>query len=301
MNDHNEKYTIISNQAELDFLFEQISKGPQFAGEFKFTERSYFIKLLAILDIDFDKFEVNYYYFDNNRPLHISESEFDYVWISTYGLIAKDKATSNKLVNACLNQYIVISLLLDKAIEISENENVYKVDSYSFGQLSELSPALFHNYLFYVEVFCKAYLSLNGVDVSFTHKLSVLYKQMIETMFLKNQNDSLFHVQIVDKFASIVDYVTTIPGNFKEQFVKYDDNEEDTTVIIFQSENLKIIKMTIDYCQDFVREFFYLGEKTPYLKSGFYQRALDKVKSDEQRANVIEKFGYLILNSSKNR
>jgi hypothetical protein len=300
MNERDEKFTIISNQEELEFVIEQIKNGPLFAGEFKFTERSYFIKLLETLDIDYEKFEINYFFFDNNSHLHISESQFGYVWISTYGLIAKDKATSNKFVNACINQYIVISLLLDKAIELSENEKVFDVDGHSFGQLSELSPALFHNYLFYVEVFCKAYISLNNVDISHTHKLSVVYKKMLDTMFLKKQNDSLFHVQIADKFASIVDYITTRPGNFKEQFVKYDDNKEDTTVIIFQSENLRSIKMTIDFCQDFIYEFLYTGNKTPYLESGFLQKALDKAKTDEQRANIAEKFGHLVSNSNRN-
>ena len=156
MSESDEKYKTISKQSDLNYLIERIVKGRQFAYEFKFTERKYFKSLLESLEIDYEEFSKNYYYHDTIRPIHISESQFEYVWISTYGLIAKDKATSNKVVNACASQYTVISILLDKAIEISENENVFDVDGYNFGLLSELSPAIFHQALRFYQSLCLA-------------------------------------------------------------------------------------------------------------------------------------------------
>jgi len=300
MNEKNEKYIFISKQTDLDNLIERIDKGPLLAEEFKFTKRKYFITLLKSLGIDYEEFKKNYYYYDKSRHLHISESEFKYVWISTYGLIAKNKTTTNKAVNACANQYTVISLLLDKAIEINKSEKVYDIDSYNFGLLSELSPALFHNLLFYVEVFCKAYLSLNGIDSTNTHKLSNVYSKLIETMYARKNNDSLFQVQIADKFAQIIEHVTKIPGNFKEQYVKYDDNPEDTTVIIFQPENLIEMKVMIDLCHDFILDFYYTGVETHYLKSGLFQRVLDKAETEDEKKRISEMYGHLISKEDEN-
>lgn len=290
----NDKYIYISRQTDLDNLIERIDKGLLFAEEFKITERGYLTALLKSLDIDYNEFTKKYYYYDKDRHLHISESEFGYVWISTYGLIPKDKSTSNKEVNACVNQYTVISLLLDKAIEIIDSEKVYDVDGYNFGVLSELSPALFHNLLFYVEVFCNAYLSLCDNVSPHTHKLSEVYSKLIDRMFTKEHNDSLFQVRIVDPLAKIVEHVTAIPGNFKEQFVKYDNNPEDTTVVIFQPESLNEIKVIIDLSNDFIKDYFYKGSKTHYLKSGFYQRVLDNAKTEDQKKKIRDMYEHLI-------
>lgn len=286
MNENEDKYIIISKQADLDYLIDRIVKGQPFAHEFKFSKRKYFITLLKTLEIDYEEFIKTYNYYGKERQLHISESEFKYVWISTLGLIPKDKSTTSKEVNACAHQYFTVSLLLDKAIEISSNEDVYDVDRYNFGVLSDLSPALFHNLLFYVEVFCKAYLSLNGIKTPNTHKISMLYSRLIDTMYSKNHNDTLFQARIVDPLSKIVEHVNAIPGNFKEQFVKYDDNPEDSTVVIFQPESLNEIKQVIDLCNDFINDFFYSGNETHYLKTGLFQRILDLAKNEDEKNKV---------------
>ncbi|MDF0693241.1 hypothetical protein [Aquirufa ecclesiirivi] len=160
ISDKDEKYVLISNQSDLDELINRFTHRELFAYQFRFSEREYFIGLLEALKINYEDFTEKYFYFDNTRKLHISESEFGYVWISTYGLVAKNKATSNRAVNSCVNQYTVVKLLLENAILTVQNEKIYDVDSYGFEYLSTLSPTIFHNLIFYVEVFCKAYLSL---------------------------------------------------------------------------------------------------------------------------------------------
>jgi hypothetical protein len=301
MNENKEKPINISTQADLDNLIDRIEKGSLIAKEFKFVKRRYLIDLLKSLGVGYEEFTKTYYYFDNIKHLHISESEFGYVWISTHGLIAKDKSTDNKAVNACVTQYTVISLLMDKAIETSLSKKVYDVDSHDFGYLSELSPALFHNLLFYIEVFCKAYLSLSGIGSPNTHKLSIVYSRLIDTMFTKKHNDTLFQVLIADKFAKIVEHVTKIPGNFKEQFVKYDDNPEDTTVTIFQPESLKEINMMLELCHDFILDYYYIGDKTHYLHSGLFQRVLDKAETDEQKKRIIDMYSHITSKDNENK
>lgn len=287
-------YIYISKQGDLDHLIGQITRGQLFAHKYKFSDREFVVMLIEFLGISYEEFTVNYFYFDRIRKIHITESEFGYLWISTYGLIAKGKSTTNKEVNACVNQYIVLSLLLDKAIEISVSETVYDVDRYNFGLLSELSPALFQNIIFYIEVFCKAYMSLCGVQYPHTHKLSVLFPKAKEVMFDKVHNDSLFQVIIVDKLAAFVDFVKNLPGDFKEHNVKYDDNTNDSTVIIFQPEELYNMRSTFELSRDFITDFYYNPIDTHYTKSGFYQRLLERAENEEQKEIARNLYDHLM-------
>src|SRR4051812_30661743 len=117
-----EEYILISSRTHLVELINRISEQKQFAYRFRFSEREFFVTLLESLKINYDDFTTKYYYYDASRNLHIGESEFGYMWISTVGLIAKNKSTHNRPVNSCLIQYTVISMLLKKAVELVEDE-----------------------------------------------------------------------------------------------------------------------------------------------------------------------------------
>jgi hypothetical protein len=90
-----------------------------------------------------------------------------------------------------------------------------------------------------------------------------------------------------------VEYLTTIPGNFKEHFVKYDANEQDTTVIIFDPEHLGELRNKLEVINEFIYYYYYEGDQTHYLKQGFHQRIVDKAKSEEERKKVSEMYDYL--------
>lgn len=293
MRHSSEDFIIISNNTQLNNLIQKFTEGQLFANQFKFSERSLFIDLLTSLNIDYNEFIETYYYFDRIRNLHIAESEFEYVWISTFGLIAKNKSTKNNAVNACINQYTVLSLLLEKSIEIMKNENIYDVDRYAFGYLSELAPALFHNILFYIEVFCKAYLSLNNVSPPRTHKLSLIYQKTVETMMLKKHSNSLFQIRILEPLYKYIEHINHIPGNFKEQFVKYDDNSQDDTIIIFQPEFFLVNQGIFELSIDFITDYYYLGEKTHYLETNLYQRMLNKADTEEKKQKIQILYSHL--------
>ncbi|EID4382612.1 hypothetical protein XM79_c20326 [Vibrio vulnificus] len=299
MNEDSKKIIMISTQDDVDDLINRVEKKILFAYSFKFEDRRYFLRFLECLNVKYEHFTEKYFYFDNSRNLHISESEFGYVWISTYGLISKDKSTENNLVNACLNQYTVLSLLIDKAIEVADSENVYDVDGYNFGYLSNLTPALFHNILFYIEVFGKAYLKLSGTKVPHTHELSKVYSLVKKTMFDKKHNDSLFHALIVAEFEKIIEYVASIPGDFKEHFVKYDDNSDDNTVIIFNIDNIRNIRETMGKCNDFISSYYYDGEKTSDLKSGLFERLISKSKNEKEKQRVVTTYSHLVAKVSE--
>ena len=284
---------MISNESSLKQLIDRISNLETFAYLFEFSEREFFITLLESININYDDFTAKYYHYDTGRQLHIAESEFGYVWISTHGLIARKKATTNRAVNSCLNQHIVISMLVKKAIEVVKDEKVYDIDSYGFGLLSELSPAIFHNMTFYIEVLCKAYLSLSGIQAQHGHKLQIIYQKTVEAMISNKHDDSLFQVSVLDPLYKIVNHVSSLPGDFKEQFIKYDDNPLDNTVILFDLASLTEMSTILEFSAEFITEYFYMGTETFYLKSNLYQRMLDKADTEEKKKRIQKLYPHL--------
>jgi len=293
MEKNKEKFEHINNKDDLRYLVDQIDQGSLFAKAFKFENQYLFLSLLEHLSIDIESFQKKYFHFDKSQNLHISVSEFEYVWISTYGLIAKGQTTDNNLVNACLNQYAVLSLIVEEAIEVSLSENVYDVDSYNFGYLSQLSPALFNNILFYIEVFGKAYLTLVDVPIQHGHKLSKIYSLVLKTMSENGHNNSFLHLLITDAFQGIIDHVSSIPGDFKEQFVKYDDNPGDPTVILFDTYELHKMRNAIDVANDFIYNYYFKRETAFEVESGIFECLLDNAKTKEEKRNIIDRYGHL--------
>ena len=291
-----EEYILVSNSSHLEELVTRISEKERFAYQFKFSERNFFIKLLESLKISYDDFTTKYYHYDASRQLHIGESEFGCVWISTVGLIAKNKSTTNRAVNSCLNQHTVISMLLKEAVEVVQDERVYDIQSYNFGLLSTLSPAIYHNLTFYVEVFCKAYLSLTGTQAPHSHKLSLIYQKTVEAMISNSHDDSLFQILVLDPLYNFVDHLGKIPGDFKEHFIKYDDNPQDDTVILFEVPRLTEMTYLLELTVDFISDYYYMGADTHYLRSNVYQRMLDKVDTEEKKERIQALYPHLAKN-----
>lgn len=294
ISEKDEEYVLISSQLNVEEIANRVAKQEQFAYQFKFSQRELFIALLELLGINYERVTLKYFHYDASKKLHISESEFGYVWISTVGLIAKNKSTKNPAVNSCLNQHTVISLLLEKAIEVVKDEKVYDVDSYKAGLLSKLSPAIYYNVVFYIEVFCKAYLSLAGVKASHSHKLQSIYQKTVEVMVSKKHNNSFFQILVLEPLYKFVDHVSKIPGKFKEQFIKYDDNPQDDTVIIFDLIGLQEMKSLLEQSVDFITEYYYMGTETHFLKSNLYQRLLDKAETEEKKNRIKDLYSHLV-------
>ncbi|NLU96023.1 hypothetical protein [Chitinophaga sp. Ak27] len=291
--ENGKEYILVSKQGHVEEIVNRIIKQKPFADQFKFSERGLFITLLESVEVSNEDFTVKYFYYDPMRKLHISESGSGYVWISNIGLVANRKRDPNRAVNSCLNQYTVISLLFEKAIEVVQDETVYDIDSHSFDSLTNLSSAIYHNLIFYIEVFCKAYLDLTGTQPPRTHKLSTIYRKTVEVMTGNNHNDSLFQVLILDPLYKFVDHLGKIPGNFKEEFIKYDDNLQDDTVILFDLSGLNQMIHLLELSDDFISDYFYTGTDTYYLKSDLYQRMMDKADTEEKRKRIQDLYPHL--------
>lgn len=293
--ENGEEYILVSTQTHLDEIGDRIVKQQPFAHQFKFSDGELFLKLLESVQVNYEDFTKKYLHYDAVRKLHISQSEFGHIWISNMGLVPNKKSAKNRAVNACLNQHTVISLLLEKAIEVVKDDKVYDIDSYSFGFLSKLSPAIYHNLVFYIEVFCKAYLSLTGIKPRPrpTHKLSSIYQETVDVMNSYHHDDSLFQVLVLEPLCKFVEHLNKIPGDFKEQFIKYDDNLQDDTVVIFDLAALREIKNLLELSNDFINEYLYDGVDTHYLKSNLYQRMLEKVETEEKKKMIKDLYPHL--------
>ena len=263
MNIEDKNAIIISKESELNKLVERINDKKCFGEKVRFSNTDLFKLLLKRINIscnDFDLIEDSFY-FDPKKKLHISKYVNGDIWIIANGLIA-EKYSSNEFVNSCRSQYFVVSLLYEKAIEKIEKsrERVYDVNSIEYEYLCSLFPAIFHNTIFYIELFFKAYLSLNDIEPKKTHKIIDLYEETLETKNKKKHNNTMFEVCVSNLYNNFIQHIKRLPEGFKEHFVKYDNNENDPTVLIYDIKGLSDFKEILSQSYYFILEFHEEGE-----------------------------------------
>ena len=123
------------------------------------------------------------------------------------GLVPTDRYSDNTFVNAFEVQYEVLSTILDSAEAIYSKEDVYCVDSFNNGQLNRYSPAIWQNYIFFLELFGKAYLSVSGKKVERIHSLLAITNAVKNTMYELSHNDTLFHAYAISNLRLICDEI----------------------------------------------------------------------------------------------
>lgn len=285
---------VISNESDLQYLIDRYRNGPVFAKAFVFEDKDLYIKFFKEADIPLELFENKNYYFDKEKNVHISESEFGFVWISTMGLVATSRATKNNYVNAFLAQVPILIQLLDEGMEVCNDDTVYDIDSFSYGRVEQLTLSLFHNLIFFSETLLKAYISLQGEKVPHTHKLQILLESAKETMFIKEHDNTLFHAYIIPFIEREVLHISSIPGGFKEEYVKYDDNPCDTTLMVFHSDTFTQIRDFVVLSEDIITGIYYDPEERMYLEQGLFERLLEKCETNEARAAIEDVYSFLV-------
>ena len=285
---------IIKDDSDLEYLLHRYLNGPSFAMAFVFDSDELYTRFFDGIGVSVEEFQEKYYYFDQEKNVHISESEFGFVWISTMGLVATSRATKNKFVNAFLCQEPILLHLLDEAIEICNDERIYDIDSHPYQMVDERTLALFHNLIFFSEIMLKAYISLQGEIVPHTHKLETLLKRTKEIMYKKGHNDTLFHAYIIPMIEGEVLHISSIPGEFKEQYVKYDDNEHDATLMIFRSDYFVQIRDFVRMSEDIIMGLYYNPDERTYLEQGLYERLLEKCETKKAKKAIETVYKFLI-------
>ena len=285
---------VISNENDSQYLIDRYRNGPVFAKAFVFEDEALYVNFFKEVGISLELFERKYYYFDKEKNVHISKSERGFVWISTMGLVATSRVTKNNYVNAFLSQVSILLKLLDEGVEVCNDDTVYNIDSYSYGRIEQLTLSLFHSLIFFSETLLKAYISLQGEKVPRTHKLQTLLKSAKEIMFRKKHDNTLFHAYIIPFIEREVLHISSIPGGFKEEYVKYDDNPHDTTLMPFRSDSFMETRDFVVLSEDIISCLYYDPDEHMYLKQGLYERLIEKCETNEARAAIDSVYSFLV-------
>lgn len=283
----------ISNLEDLEYLITKFKSRAEFAFSFIFDSDELRVNFFKAINIDLEKFEEKYYYYNVVDNIHISESEDGYIWISTMGLVARASVTKNHFLNSYYAQKEELLSLLNEAISISSNKDVYDIDSYIYSKLEELTPALHHNLLFYFEIMAKVYLNICKEKVPHTHKLKRLLNAVKKTMFANGHNNTWFHAIIITAFEELVLHIDSIPGGFREEYVKYDDNPTDITIVSFNLNTLNEMHKFITESHEIIESLYYEKENSIYFKDGVYEKLLEKCETEDKRKQIEVTYSFL--------
>lgn len=288
----------IKDTKMLNKVLKSISEKEEFVEKIKFKNNFLENKLFESLSISIEEFREKYYIIKDN--LYIAESEQNYFIISTMGFVCYREfilKDLDKIYTSYQVQNEVLLCLINEATKLLKEEDVYDIDSYSNEKLSKISLAIFNNLLFYIELFGKCYLQFCGVNTIKEHKLKDIFEKVRNEMDKNNQNNTSFNFMIMNEIEKILDYISSIPGDFKEQYVKYNDNDNDSTIILI--EQINQIENLINICNDFITHMKYDKNDHYYLKDGIYERLLEKCTTKEEKENVEKMYGHLIKNDKE--
>lgn len=289
-----DKFEMIDNESILSDLIHSVKVEESFASFFKFSSAEYFDAFLTSIGLSVKEFDEKSWYYDEIRTLHISLSIDDLVWVSTIGLVSARKLTDNSFVNSFEAQALTLESLINTAEELLKDDSVFDVDSNSNEKLSRITPSLFHNIVFFFELFGKSYLSLCKQPIKLTHTLSEIFNLVSKTMFEHEHNNSMFHAIILPRFKIFAEYIQSIPAGFKEQYIKYDENTMDNTVICVSKYNLGDLRNTIGFCRDFIMALYYRPDNCFQTEQGYYSKLLSNCTTPEQVSHVEKDYAFLL-------
>ena len=81
---------------------------------------------------------------------------------------------------------------------------------------------------------------------------------------------------------------------FREENVKYDDNPEDTTLVLFDEKVLHELYDAVELSEDIILRMYYDFNPTMFFEKGLYQRLSQMCETDEDRKRLEEKYGFLV-------
>jgi len=285
---------IIGTETETNKLISSIQRGEKFSDSFMFSEDSFFNNLLNALDIDQSSLEKQNYIFNEETSLYISIYENGSVLISTIGLVSTPRRSDNNQVDAFDAQALTLSLLVQEAKLLCSNSTIYDVNSNTYDQFCIMSIALYHNTIFFFELFGKAYLSLSGVPIKQTHDINLVLAAVHKTMTVQHHNNTLFHALIIPVFEQYASHINALPPGFKEQYIKYDANKMDNTILRFSIIGLAHMEETVKRCIDFITGYYYERDNCYLLKKDYFSIILAAAKTPEEQRQVAEKYAFLL-------
>ena len=285
---------LIDTKDKLADLLDRFLCGTPFVGAFVFDTKELRTGFFSGIGVDLSIFDQKYYYFNPESNIHISESSDGYIWISTMGLVARTRITKNQFVNAVEGQAKVLIYLLNEALVLSQDENSLDIDGYNYSQIEMLTPLIFHHAIFYYEVLAKSYLSIFKQTFGHKHTLSYLLDIVKQTMYKLHHNNTFFHSEIIPPLEEIVRHISTIPGEFNEAYVKYDDNETDNTAVLFNPDHLENSIEIVRITSEIITDLYYNSQDSVYIEPHYFEQLLEGCNSEEKRERVKQRFCFLL-------
>ena len=89
-------------------------------------------------------------------------------------------------------------------------------------------------------------------------------------------------------------HISSIPGKFKEEYIKYDDNEHDTTLMIFRSDYFIQIRDFVRMSEDIIMSLYYNPDERMYFKQGLYERLLEKCETERAQKAIKMVYKFLV-------
>ncbi len=282
----------IENEETLYKLINDIKNKQQFCDKFDFADYEFKYIMLKELKINCETFDKKYYYHNKKKKLHISESEWGSFLISTYGMVIyneKFNTDVEKIIFAFESQGEVLEILLDKVGQLLKKKDIYDIDSYNYNYLMKLSTGLTNNIVLFLELFAKAYISVNNEKYPKVHDLRKLLYKMRDVIYKKEHNDTYFNAEIVHQFSEIIKIVNSSDEKFIEQYIKYNESIQPS----FSGYDLHDLRNFVSLCIDSISCLFYSCEDL-YFRKGLYKRLLNKVTTDEEKQKIRDYYSFLI-------
>ena len=83
-------------------------------------------------------------------------------------------------------------------------------------------------------------------------------------------------------------------ANDDRGIVKYDDNEHDTTLMIFRSDYFVQIRDFVRMSEDIIMGLYYNPDERTYLEQGLYERLLEKCETEKAKKAIETVYKFLI-------
>lgn len=183
-------------------IVEMINNDYYFADVYKLDHLE-IIDLFSKLKLQLKEIEDNGYVHSYNGNVLISVTSENFLYISTKGLVTRPIPKGKNIYYAFKSQAKIMEIILEELIKLTADKYINYIGGETFEKFEELSISFLHNYIFYFELLCKAYLQLIKFPFKHTHDLEYLLNlvnstskvsNLYESLYIQNMNERIWNI-----------------------------------------------------------------------------------------------------------
>lgn len=234
------------------------------------------VNLFSELGLSLKEFEDRGFVFSDQRNLLVSLVAETKIYISTRGLLSRPIPNDVNIYYSYRSHAEILIILLDEIIKLKTSPDVYYVGGETFKHLEQLSLSLIQNYVFYLELMCKAYLQLNNAKFKYLQDLNYLLSLVNNEANKVNNNDSIFLFELNKRIKELSISLLQLSGveehgiiQTKLKYGEYVQNLCISLEIDFESMQLNIHQDTIMF------ESYIFDENSIYFESSRLLKSAD--------------------------